>query len=252
MSCSLAEPLPALTPISVKVVAGDLATFANTDSISWQFTTGDTTAVDVTPPVICCESPSNGSIDIDPDAVVRVTVSDDDSGIEFTETFLLINAEAVEYAIDGDNQSAVLSYSGHDGFSNGDTVQVVVIAKDRSSPRNVTIKDDYWFVVVEEDNVIVTPEASAEIVPDGFWAHDPDKPLEIRNLPLDWTVRIFNTAGVQVKSYKNKTESGENWVWENFTNNSGRRVARALYLIRITDSSGEVKRSGRFLVQRDH
>jgi hypothetical protein len=251
VSCSLAEPLPALTAISVKVVARDLATFANTDSITWQFTTGDTSAVDVTPPVICCESPSSGSIDIDPDAVVRVTVSDDDSGIEFTETFLLINGTSVEYTYDGDNQSAVLSYSGHDGFTNGDTVQVVVIAKDRSSPRNVTIKNDYWFVIVEEDRAIVITEAQAEIVPDGFWAHDPDKPLEIRNLPPDWTVRIFNTAGVQVKSYKNQDTAELNWVWESFTNDFGARVARALYLIRITDESGDVRRSGRFLVQQD-
>jgi hypothetical protein len=251
VSCSLSEDLPPLADITVKVIARDRAAFANTDSISWQFTTGDTAAIDDVPPVICCENPPSGSIDVNTDEAVRVRVSDDGSGIDFTQTYLIINDEPVEYTFDGDHQSAVLSYSDHDGFSPGDTVRVAVIASDRSSPPNVELKNDYWFVVVEEDIAIGTPESPAEIVPDGYWAHDPDKPLEIRNLPPNWTIRIFNTAGIQVRSYKNQSGIGMNWVWENFTNDRGRRVARALYLIRITDSSGEVKKSGRFLVQRD-
>jgi len=250
VSFSPADRLPPLSTVTVSVVAADLATFSNKDSVSWQFTTGDTAAVDTTAPVICCEDPSGGSTDVEPDADVSVQVSDDGNGIDFTKTFLLINNEAVEYTIEGDRESAVLRCSDHEDFAQGDTVHVVVIANDLSSPRNESIRE-FWFLVVSQDIVVLTPGAPAEIVPDGFWANDPDRPLEIRNLPPRWTVRIFNTAGVQVKRYENQSGSGVDWIWENFTNDGGGRVARALYLIRVTDESGDVQRSGRFLVQRD-
>jgi hypothetical protein len=42
--------------------------------------------------------------------------------------------------------------------------------------------------------------------------------------------------------------AGETWTWD-FRNDAGGRVAPALYLVRVTDGSGAVKRSGRFLVQ---
>ncbi|NIM19915.1 MAG: hypothetical protein GTO51_06675 [Candidatus Latescibacteria bacterium] len=89
-----------------------------------------------------------------------------------------------------------------------------------------------------------------QIIPDGYWANDATRPLEVRNLPLNWTVRIFNTAGFQVRGFTNGTQDGLDWTWD-FTNDAGRKVARALYLVRVTDPSGNVKQSGRFLVRID-
>jgi hypothetical protein len=86
------------------------------------------------------------------------------------------------------------------------------------------------------------------VVPDGYWHGDPTRPLEVQNLPLSWTVRIFDTAGMQVPSYRNDASAGQDWAWD-FTNDHGRRVVKALYLVRVTDSSGSVRQTGRFLVQ---
>ena len=90
-------------------------------------------------------------------------------------------------------------------------------------------------------------EKTGVIVPDGFWASDPSRPLEIRNLPRNWCVRIFDTAGGAVRRHENAFD-GATWTW-NFHNDNGQRVAPALYLVRVTDAGGTVKRSGRFLVQ---
>jgi hypothetical protein len=103
---------------------------------------------------------------------------------------------------------------------------------------------DYRFTVASA-NAALTGKGA--IVPDGFWANDPSRQLEIRNLPSRWTVRIFDTAGSSVRRHENH-EEGATWTW-NFTNDNGQRVAPALYLVRVTDSSGAVQRRGRFLVQ---
>jgi hypothetical protein len=109
---------------------------------------------------------------------------------------------------------------------------------------------DYSFKIVEE-NPVLSSDEPAMIVPDGYWANDPDKPLEVRNLPANWTVRIFTTAGVQVKSFTNQTQQDVDWVWDSFANDSGRRVTRALYFVRVTGPDGKVRRTGRFIVQKD-
>jgi hypothetical protein len=71
----------------------------------------------------------------------------------------------------------------------------------------------------------------------------------VRNLPVSWTVRIFDTAGRSVRDYTNNT-NGADWTWD-FNNDHGQRVARALYLVRVTDPAGKVQQSGNFLVQMD-
>jgi hypothetical protein len=40
------------------------------------------------------------------------------------------------------------------------------------------------------------------------------------------------------------------WSWD-FTNDSGSRVARAMYLVKVTSADGTVQQAGRFLVQSD-
>jgi len=99
------------------------------------------------------------------------------------------------------------------------------------------------------DTTEYAEEPRGQIVPDGFWANDPSRPLEVHNLSKFWTVRIFDTAGRLIKS-ETITKDNKDWEW-NFMNDKGRRVARALYLIRVTDEAGNVRRSGRFLVQID-
>jgi hypothetical protein len=90
-------------------------------------------------------------------------------------------------------------------------------------------------------------EGQGAIVPDGYWANDPARELEVRDLPGNWCVRIFDTSGSAVRFYRNPVE-GTTWLW-NFRNDNGELVAPALYLVRVTDPSGTVQRSGRFLVQ---
>jgi len=88
------------------------------------------------------------------------------------------------------------------------------------------------------------------VVPDGFWANDPRRPLQVTNLPLSWTVRIFDTAGRRVRVYTNEALDGQDWTWD-FTNDHGQRVARAMYMVRVTGPDGNVHQSARFLVQSD-
>jgi hypothetical protein len=85
------------------------------------------------------------------------------------------------------------------------------------------------------------------IVPDGYWLNDISRPLEVRDLPARWTVRIFDTSGACVRRHENATE-GATWTWD-FHNERGTRVAPALYLVCVTDGAGAVQRRGRFLVQ---
>jgi parallel beta-helix repeat protein len=92
--------------------------------------------------------------------------------------------------------------------------------------------------------------STGAIVPDGYWAVHPSRPLEVRNLPLSWTVRIFDTAGRRVKEFTNNEGEGLDWTWD-FTNDHGQRVTRAMYLVRVSGPDGDVRRTGRFLVQSD-
>ena len=80
-----------------------------------------------------------------------------------------------------------------------------------------------------------------------YWAGEPAKPLEVRNLPRAWEVHIFDAAGFVVRRFANATD-GFNWTWD-FNNDAGQRVAPALYLVRVTNSSGALQSTGRFLVQ---
>ena len=122
-------------------------------------------------------------------------------------------------------------------------------ACDLASPPNCGELSDYTFTV-KATCAGLSPGDRGEIVPNGFWANDPTRPLEVRGMPVSWTVRIFDTAGRKVRSYTNNQVDGQDWLWD-FTNDHGQRVARAVYLVRVTDVDGNVRQSGRFLVQAD-
>jgi hypothetical protein len=106
-------------------------------------------------------------------------------------------------------------------------------------------------LVMDGDTPSGSPDSDqAEVVPRGYWDNDPARPLEVRNLPMSWTVRIFDTAGRQVREYTNNEADGLDWSWD-FANDHGQRVARAMYLVRVTAPDGTVRQTGRFLVQSD-
>ena len=89
---------------------------------------------------------------------------------------------------------------------------------------------------------------SVAIVPDGYWADDPARPLEVRNIPPGWQVRIFDTSGLQVRAYTNTGDTAVNWEWD-FENGHGHPVAKSMYLVRVLDGGGAVKKTGKFVVQ---
>jgi hypothetical protein len=242
---SLTDPLPANTSVTVVATASDLADSPNEGSITWSFETGTDVAVDTEPPVFSGLTPANGASNVPADKPVRVTIGDDQLGVDLSSIRFYINGTEVAYSLEGDIRSATLVYS--EPLPQGATVNVRVEACDLADPANCATLDDYSFAVGGASYASLPDGA---IVPDGFWASEPERPLEVRNLPRDWTVRIFDTSGTPVRRYRNDTGEGTNWEWD-FNNDHGRRVARAIYLVRVTDGSGAIQQSGRFLVQID-
>ena len=138
-------------------------------------------------------------------------------------------------------RNAMIEFRNTTGFANGSTVSIRVTICDRSSN---CASLDYSFLVVG------TLTTAATIIPDGYWIDDPNRALEIRDIPVGWTVRIFDTAGSQVRKFTNDGVGDVDWAWD-FTNEHGLRVVKSLYLIRVLDNTGTVRRSGRFVVQSD-
>jgi hypothetical protein len=119
-----------------------------------------------------------------------------------------------------------------------------VEACDRASTPNCALPLEYTFTV----GGAVAGTGAGDIIPNGYWAGDPSRPLEVRNIPYAWEVHIFDAAGFAVRRFDNGASEGYNWTWD-FNNDGGQRVAPALYLVRVTDSKGSLQRTGRFLVQ---
>lgn len=228
--------------VAVSVSAYDLADPPNGTAVAWSFTTG--TAPDTVPPVFCCFDPPRGAQEVARFSPIRATVSDIGSGLDLTSLTMKVNGVKVDFQTEVGNGEVHLIYHNTAGFPAGSTIQVELAACDLSDPANCATVVDYNFSTSAPSS-----EARAIIVPDGYWARDPTRPLEVRDIPLGWTVRIFNSAGVLVKTFHNRMRDGADWFWD-FTNDKGRKVARAVYLIRISDEGGEVRRSGRFLVQK--
>jgi len=144
-----------------------------------------------------------------------------------------------------DNGGLWMVYTNPEGFAPGSTVRVELQGCDLAHPANCSLRSDYSF------RVSATGPAPAQglIVPDGYWADDPTRPLQVKDLPLGWTVRIFNSAGILVRTFRNDVADGLDWSWD-FTNDRGRKVARAVYLVRVSDEKGSLRRRGKFLVQK--
>jgi hypothetical protein len=232
------------TPVTVEVSASDLADTPNAASLSWSFTTGSLD--DDTAPQLVGQDPAPGATDVDPASVVRLRFSDE-SGIAIASIDFRVNGETVSDTslTFHDNGDVTVQYDNESRFAPGSAVTVSVALSDLASN---AAEIEFSFTVREE--AVLPDNMLARIVPDGYWAHDPSKPLEIKDLPPGWTVRIFDTGGYEVRAYRNGQAQGIDWTWD-FENDHGRRVVKSLYLIRVTDETGAVRRSGRFVVRSE-
>ena len=244
--CNLSGLLPTSQTIDVDVTASDLAQTPNQMSVSWSFTTGNT--VDTQPPSFTSQDPPPGATGVDRHSEIRVGVADGETGVDLGNVEFYVNGTLVPYTIVGNAASAVLVYANSGGFTAGTTVDVRIIVCDLSSSQNCSTLDTYSFDVDGGFGGLSASEAA--ILPDGYWTEEPTRPLEVRNIPMGWIVRIFDTSGYQVKYFENVVRDGYDWTWD-FRNDNGQQVARALYLVRVTDDGGEVRSRGRFLVQMD-
>ena len=240
--CDLGELLPSSSVISVDVSVSDMADPANTTTRSWSFTTGN--ATDLTPPMFVSYSPADGSTDVDPATEIVVEI-EDDTAVDSPRTQLFINGGEVEAEVEDAGGSRVTVRPRQATLLAPGQNNIRVVAYDTADNRSELLFD---FTVADFGQGIASSEEPGAIVPDGYWADDPSRPLEVRNLPVGWTVRIFTTAGIQVRSFENTDEEGMTWLWD-FRNDHGQEVTRALYLVRVVDDNGHVQTSGKFVVR---
>jgi hypothetical protein len=245
--CQPDIPFAPLTQVNISVSASDLSSSPNTETVSWSFTTGGVSVVDGEAPVYCCLEPANGAEAVAGDATVSIGLTDEATGVDFSSARFYINGSRVSFTVEGDVNSATLRCTDHPLFSPGETVEVRLEVCDQASPPNCLVLDNYSFTAALHP-AARSASQGAIIPPDGFWANAPEKPLEVSNLPLNWTVRIFDVAGNRIREFTNRSQTGLTWNWD-FANDGGQIVTRGLYLIRVTAENGEVKRTGRFLVQ---
>lgn len=239
-----ASDFPASSAVTVAVTAADGAATPNVLDASWTFTTSANSTNDIEPPVITATSPVSGATGVSPASTVDVTITDAGLGVALGSVKLSVNGTDVSFTVQGTPASVRLSHRPSSSFAPGAHVLVRVEACDRAATANCAVPLSYSFTV---DGAGLATGAG-DIVPDGYWANDPSRPLEVRNLPRAWEVRIFDAAGFAVRHFDNGVSDGYNWTWD-FTNDGGQRVAPALYLVRVTDSGGALQRAGRFLVQ---
>lgn len=243
VQCNPANDFPANSDVAVAISVADLATPPNVTVRTYSFHTGSSTVVDNAPPATHATAPGNGATGVDPRATIEIELVDTGVGVDITSIVFEVNGSPVTFSVDGDPSSVRVRYRPSAAFAALSSVQVHVEACDRAHPAHCSTLD-YQFTV-RAANAALT--GNGAIVPDGYWANDATRPLEVRDLPANWGVHIFDTAGASVRHHVNQN-AGATWTWD-FHNDRGGRVAPALYLVRVTDSSGAVKRSGRFLVQ---
>jgi len=237
------SPLAPNSTVQVQLTAADKATPANSANPSWSFQTGSATANDNTPPAISLVTPTQGASGVESRPTIEVAITDAGLGVDLTSIEFSVNGRAVTVDISGSPANTRVSYQPATAFPAGELVRVRVEACDEAATANCAGPVEFTFTVAEG----MSETQTASIVPDGFWANDPNRPMEVRNIPRDWRVRIFDPTGTRVRQYESAYD-GTTFSWD-FTNDSGQRVAPAVYLVRVTDSAGDVQRSGRFLVQ---
>lgn len=243
VQCDPPGDFAADSDVPVALSVPDLATPPNVSTRTYSFHTGTGTLTDTDPPVLTATAPTANSVGIDTRPTIDVRVVDAGLGVDFSSLVMTVNGTAVTYSIEGDPADAHVRFRPANPFAYESVVHVRVDACDRGGPANCATLT-YDFTVRSADAALAGQGA---IVPDGFWANDPDRPLEVRDLPGRWSIRIFDTSGAIVRHHENDAD-GATWTW-NFRNDQGQRVAPALYLVRVTDAGGAVQRSGRFLVQ---
>jgi hypothetical protein len=239
--------MPANTLMTVAVSAADNANPPNLGTETWSFETGGESVMDQSEPEFVSTSPANGATGVDEDSPIEIHITDDVMGVDPSSIVMYVNDVEVPITLSGGFKNITVRYENEDGFTTGGRIDVRVEVCDLSLFVNCATLDNYSFTIIQDYYIGLS---SGAIVPDGFWANDPHRPLEVHNLPLSWTVRIYDAAGTPVRNFKNTAGEGYDWTWD-FNNNRGRRVARAIYLVRVTDASGNVRQSGRFLVQTD-
>jgi uncharacterized repeat protein (TIGR02543 family) len=239
--CDPAGALPTNSTVRVSVTVRDLATPPNETRVSWSFSTGST--ADISPPVFFSHTPGDGATGVDPMAGVAVGVRDK-SGIDVSTISFYVNSVRVgdtstREEVNGD---IVIEYLNPEGFTSGSSVDIEIVVDDLAANR-ATLDFSFETSAATESGPVVA------IVPDGYWAEDPSRPLEVRNIPPGWRVKIFNTAGLEVRNFRNDGGAAVDWTWD-FANGSGRLVAKSMYLVRVVDDRGSVKKTGKFVVQK--
>ncbi len=240
------EPLLPNSSYDVSITVVDRATPGNETEKTFAFETGGSDVVDTAAPTVVKSTPPHGAKGISPFTPVSFTVSDAALGLDLSSIEMTVNGAPVSPEFDGGFYTGTVTYLPPGGFKPGSNITVTLKVCDRASPSNCLDVARLSF----ETSVEYASDGPGAIVPDGYWASDPVRPMEVRNLPLEWTVRIFDTAGTQVRRFRNTVSDRLTWEWD-FTNDHGRRVTRALYLIRVVDNTGRVRKAGRFIVQSD-
>jgi hypothetical protein len=238
--CDPSGTLPTNSTVRVTVTVRDLATPPNETRASWSFSTGS--SADVSAPVFFTHSPGDGATGVDPRAGIAVGVRDKSGIDQSTISFYVNGARTVDTSTHEEaNGDVVIEYVNSEGFAPGSTVDIKVEVDDLAANR-ATLDFSFETSAATETGPVVA------IVPDGYWAGDPSRPLEIRNLPPGWRVKIFSTARAEVRDFKNDGSTAVDWTWD-FANDDGRKVVKSMYLIRVVDDRGSVKQKGKFLVQ---
>jgi parallel beta-helix repeat protein len=243
--CDFNNDFPSSATIDVVVNVDDFA--GNSQTANWSFTTGG--GPDATAPIVSNGNPADGSQNVSTTTNVTVEVSDAGAGVDLANVEFYINNVLVPYSWSGNPSSATLTYNNQAGFNPNATIVVRVVVCDLASTPNCAAPYQFSFTTASAPP---PPPPNSEdfgtVAPDGYWKDDPTRPLEVRNLPATWTVRIYNTNGQEILAHTNYAGNGTTWSWD-FRNKNGERVAGGLYLIRVVDTDGNVRQNGRFVVQ---